>query len=196
MKKSQRHRQQQPCIQSALLFPEQKYLQGRAHRRQTHYAWCSAVLLSSILSSAPSSFTNDSAATSSSLSSSRITRTPCVDLPITEISFALVRIALPFFDTNISSSSSVTAFMPTTKPFLSVKLMFVTPLPPLLMSRYSVIAVRLPYPLFVTVNSVFVSSATSIPTTISLSCNRMPRTPLAFLPMDLTSFSSKRTAMP
>src|SRR3989344_3279111 len=135
------------------------------------------------------------AATIWSPGASFITLTPWVFLPMTEMPFAGVLIMMPFLLMNMRSSSSVTDFMATTLPLRSLQIMFLTPRPPLFVSRYIETAVRLPYPFSVAVKRDLVSSATTMPITSS-SLKDMPLTPVALRPMALTLFSSNRSALP
>ena len=103
--------------------------------------------------------------------------TPWVFLPIFAMSLTWILITIPFFDATMISSSSLTALIATTWPFLSVVWMLITPLPPLLINLYSGMSVRLPKPFSVIVNNWPLSIATSIPITSSPLPRVIPLTP-------------------
>ena len=100
----------------------------------------------------------------------------------------------------IKSSESNTSINPTNAPVLSVTLMVLTPLPPLLVIRYSSIGVLLPKPFWLTTKMVLSLSSLlthTRPTTSSPSSSTsIPATPIAPLPVGLTFSSGKRMALP
>ena len=126
--------------------------------------------------------------------------TPCVALPASLISWIPVLMVTPDLQVMMRSSFSVTYKIPTRLPVLSVTLMVFTPLPPLLVIRYSSIGVRFPYPFSLTTNIVRVASSLFtqiIPTTSSFSSSTsIPVTPMAPRPVARTFTSSKRIARP
>ncbi len=111
-----------------------------------------------------------------------------------------VRMVMPDLQVMIRSSLSVTLNKPTKLPVFSVTLMVFTPLPPLLVIRYSSTDVLLPKPCSLTTKTVRLGSSLCIqimPTTSSFSSSTsIPPTPMAPLPVARTLFSGKRMALP
>ncbi len=122
--------------------------------------------------------------------------TPWVTRCSTGTSPTRMRMILPESLISMRSSSPETWRMPETSPMRGVVLRLRMPLPPRLWRRYSAISVRFPNPRSETVMMELPSVGISIPTTWSSSSMRMPMTPVAVRPMERTSSSLKRMAMP
>jgi ribonuclease HII len=122
-----------------LQFPKYGLAQNKGYGTPEHLE----ALRRYALASSPSSWMTAAAATSS-FSSRRSRRTPCVERPASRISLAWTRMTLPCAVIIITSLSSVTCNAATTAPLRSVVFKFTTPLPPREVTRYSRSAVRLP----------------------------------------------------
>ena len=94
------------------------------------------------------------------------------------------------------SSLSVTCTAPTTAPLRLLVCMAITPWPPRPYWGNSSVLVRLPYPFSLTVRICLPSAGMINAIMLKPSAMRIPRTPLAVLPMGRTSLSAKRIALP